>query len=68
MFKFSTKSHYIIGQAETEDDRRVKLKYNFRASIAANRLLAAGNFALRNECPPEMECFRFLRITKNQQS
>jgi hypothetical protein len=42
MFKFSTKSHYKIGQAEAKDDRRVKLKYNCRASIAANRLLHAG--------------------------
>jgi hypothetical protein len=42
MFKFSTKSHYKIGQAEAKDDRRVKLKYNCRASIAANRLLPVG--------------------------
>jgi hypothetical protein len=61
MFKFNTKFHLIIGQAEAEDDRRVKMKYNCPAGIAANRLLAAGNFALQNKCPADNERSRFFK-------
>jgi len=34
------------------------------ASIAANRLLAAGNFILQNECLSEIGCCRFLKNYK----
>jgi hypothetical protein len=41
------------------------MKYNCPAGIAANRLLAAGNFALQNKCPAENESCRFLKNNKN---
>jgi hypothetical protein len=35
------------------------MKYNCPAGIAANRLLAAGNFALQNKCPAETNAIDF---------
>jgi hypothetical protein len=37
------------------------MKYNYPAGIAANRMLAAGNFALQNKCLAENESCRFLK-------